>query len=101
MPGHEAWWAASLLLDWLPSLLILALVAATVWALVAPASGRRHDQLPPAPAAQSPLELLRTRYALGEIDTDTFERMLERLLASEHLTLQPSPWPPAAPGQYD
>ena len=37
-----------------------------------------------APVAQpSAIETLRHRYALGEIDTTTFEQMVERILASE------------------
>ncbi len=34
------------------------------------------------PADPSPLEILRQRYAAGEIDADTFEQMRERLEAS-------------------
>jgi putative membrane protein len=33
-------------------------------------------------AGHSPLEILRLRYAAGEIDADTFEQMRERLEAS-------------------
>ena len=35
------------------------------------------------PAQPSPIETLRHRYALGEIDSTTFEQMVERILASE------------------
>ena len=37
------------------------------------------------PAYPSALEILRRRYAAGEIDTDTFEQMQERLVASYRL----------------
>ena len=86
MPEHAAWWTASLLFEWLPILLVLALAAAIAWALIAPETRPRHEQLAPNPLPQTPLEVLRTRYALGEIDTVTFEQTLERLLASEQWT---------------
>ena len=62
----------------------IAVLAVLVWALIrwferkAPASG------PSTPAGPSALEILRQRYARGEIDTATFEQMRERLQVTEH-----------------
>ena len=49
-----------------------ALFGAVVWALVKSARG-------PAGPKESPAEILRRRYAKGEIDKQTYERMLEEL----------------------
>ena len=62
----------------------IAVLVVLVWALIrwferkAPASGSS------TPASSSALEILRQRYARGEIDTATFEQMRERLQATEH-----------------
>ena len=62
----------------------IAVLVVLVWALLrwlerkAPASG------PSTPASPSALEILRQRYARGEIDTATFEQMRERLQATEY-----------------
>jgi hypothetical protein len=40
---------------------------------------------PSGSASPSALEILRQRYARGEIDTATFEQMRERLQATEHI----------------
>lgn len=62
----------------------IAVLVVLVWALLrwlerkAPVSG------PSTPASPSALEILRQRYARGEIDTATFEQMRERLQATEH-----------------
>ena len=63
----------------------IAVLVVLVWAFVrwlerkAPASG------PSTPASPSALEILRQRYARGEIDTATFEQMRERLQVTEHV----------------
>jgi putative membrane protein len=65
-------------------LLWLAILAILVWALIrwferkAPVSG------PSTPTSPSALEILRQRYARGEIDTATYEQMRERLQVTEH-----------------
>jgi putative membrane protein len=63
----------------------IAVLVVLVWALIrwferkAPASG------PSTPASPSALEILRQRYARGEIDSATFEQMRERLQVTEHV----------------
>jgi putative membrane protein len=74
-PGM-GWWMV------LSSLFWLLLVAVAVWALVRFLSQRsssgRHDaaNLSAGPSAE---EILRQRYARGEIDADTFQRMWAEL----------------------
>jgi putative membrane protein len=67
------WWMI------ISSLIWFGLIAAAVWVFARWAS--RHSQpdtlnMPPAPSAT---EILRQRYARGEIDGDTFERMRREL----------------------
>jgi len=63
----------------------IAILVILVWALIrwlerkAPASG------PSMPASPSALEILRQRYARGEIDAATFAQMREQLQATEHV----------------
>jgi putative membrane protein len=75
-PGM-GWWMV------LSSLFWLVLVAVAVWALVhflsqRPNSSARHNatDLSSGPSAE---EILRQRYARGEIDADTFHRMRAEL----------------------
>ena len=49
-----------------------AVIAAVVWALVKSARA-------PAGSKESPMEILKRRYANGEIDEKTYEHMLEEL----------------------
>jgi putative membrane protein len=75
-PGM-GWWMA------LSSLFWLALVAVAVWALVRFVSQRtnsnaRHD-MTNLSSGSSAEEILRQRYARGEIDADTFQRMRAEL----------------------
>jgi putative membrane protein len=81
------WW--HLLFAGLGSLLWIGLLALLIFALVRLFSQPRAAAAPPTPAPApaagngSAIELLRRRYAAGEIDATTFEQMLERLVASE------------------
>ncbi len=70
-------------LDLIVILVIALLIALLIWTLIRWLSSRsRHvfSYNPGMPPAQpSALEILRQRYARGEIDTATFEHMRERL----------------------
>ncbi len=96
--GMSGWMVVWMVLS---SLFWLVLVAIAVWALVRfvtrrPSSSARyrHDatydatQVPAGPSAD---EILRQRFARGEIDADTFQRMRTQLE-------QASPREPALPG---
>lgn len=65
----------------------IALVVVLAWALIRWLSNRTTPSVPPMtsvpPSGPSAMEILRQRYARGEIDTATFEQMRERLEASE------------------
>ncbi len=64
--------------------LLIAVLVVLVWALI-----RWFERKAPAPGSSTPanasaLEILRQRYARGEIDTATYEQMRERLQVTEH-----------------
>ena len=62
------------------SVIWLVVLGVVIWALVRWVSGRSlASGSQPGPSA---MEILRQRYARGEIDTATFEQMRERLEAS-------------------
>jgi putative membrane protein len=83
----------------------LAVLGAIVWGVVQ--FVRRRDAAPPVAFADEPsaMELVRRRYALGEIDVETFESMTAQLLASEErerrlrqkIYLRPTEWRRSAP----
>ena len=64
---------------WIAILVILG------WALIRWLERKTHVSSPSGPASPSALEILRQRYARGEIDAATFEQMRERLQATEHV----------------
>jgi putative membrane protein len=79
------WWYGY---GWGPMLLMLlsmlfwvAVIALVVWALIRWAGPRAPGggTSPSGPAGPSAMEILRQRYARGEIDTATFDHMRERL----------------------
>ena len=81
MWGNEWSWLMGL---WMVvgSLFSLALLGVLIWALVRWLGSRAPTPtMPPAGSGPSALEILRQRYARGEIDTTTFEQMRERLEA--------------------
>ncbi len=64
--------------------LLIAVLVVLVWALI-----RWFERKAPAPGSSTPanasaLEILRQRYARGEIDIATYEQMRERLQVTEH-----------------
>lgn len=73
-----------LLLGGLSTLFWLAILGALAWAVVRFVR-QRNAARPPVAFANEPsaMELVRRRYALGEIDVATFEAMTVQLLASE------------------
>ena len=79
------WWPG-MLLSMLNTVLWIALFSVLAWALwkwispyIMPLIGDIFGMPPAEPPA---LEILRQRYAAGEIDANTFEQMRERLEAS-------------------
>lgn len=82
MWGYGFGWGGMLLML-LGTLLFLALLAVLIWAVVRFATGKTTRPVPPytsvAPTAPSAVEILRQRYARGEIDTATYEQMRTRL----------------------
>src|SRR5947209_18656328 len=84
--SYSPGWENSMLLSTLNTLLWLALLLVLLWALlkwlspyIMPLIADVFDMPPAEPPA---LEILRQRYAAGEIDAVTFEQMWERLEAS-------------------
>lgn len=61
----------------------IAILVILVWALIRWWGRKAHASGPSGSANPSALEILRQRYARGEIDTVTFEQMRERLQATE------------------
>jgi len=64
--------------------LLIAVLVVLAWALI-----RWFERKAPAPGSSTPanasaLEILRQRYARGEIDTATYEQMREQLQVTEH-----------------
>lgn len=79
MYGYDWSWPGMLMML-LSSLLWIALIAVLIWAAVYWLNKKRTNTTTPTPSA---MEILRQRYARGEIDTTTFEQMRERLKAHE------------------
>ena len=69
---HMGWMGGT---GWMPILLILvvALVAVAVWVLLR--SARKQVGRP----NETPVDILKRRYAGGEVDQETYRRMLEDL----------------------
>lgn len=88
-PGH---WLMGLAFMGLSLLFWVGLLAVVAWALMRwvlprlramPVMAGSMGSAFQTTAQPSAVETLRHRYALGEIDTATFETMVERILASE------------------
>jgi putative membrane protein len=84
--GNGFGWWPGMLLSVLSTLLWVALLIGLAWLLLRWILPYLKliiaDIFGSPPADLSPLEILRERYAAGEIDDVTFERMRERLEAS-------------------
>ena len=85
MWGYDFGWGGMLMMS-LGTILWIALMVVLVWALIRWINGRTTTPVPPytsaPPPSPSALEILRQRYARGEIDTATYEQMREQLEAS-------------------
>ena len=87
---YHLWWPR-LIGAGVSSLLWLALLGLLVWGAVRLLSGRRGapavggpwQQFGVTPSEPPATEILRRRYARGEIDADTYQQMLEHLQASD------------------
>ncbi len=86
MWGYGWSWPGMLMMT-LSSLLWIALIAVLIWAVVRWLNKQNVHATTPTPSA---MEILRQRYARGEIDTATFEQMRERLGAHEQEPLAQS-----------
>ena len=71
----------------LGTILWIAILVVLVWALIRWLNNRTSTQVPPPPSGMqggpTALEILQQRYARGEIDTETYEQMRERLQTSD------------------
>ena len=85
MWGYGFSWGGMFLML-LSSMLWIALLVVLVWALIRWLDRRSASSVPSSPVnppvGPSALEILRQRYAHGEIDTTTFEQMRERVEAT-------------------
>lgn len=87
----------------LSSLFWLALLGVAVWALVRwlGNSSRSTFTPPPPPPVmsqqQSPLDILKSRYARGEIDTATYQSMREQLQEPTEMEQRADKAVPSAP----
>jgi putative membrane protein len=84
----------------LGTILWIALLVVLVWALIRWLNTRTSTPVPPpssgVQSGPKALEILKQRYARGEIDTATFEQMRERLEASETRSYRPDNQPMAS-----
>src|SRR6266699_7199708 len=84
MWGYNPGWGGWLMMS-VGMVVMIAFLAVLVWALIRwvnsrpPLPGERTPMMSSGPSA---LEILQQRYARGEIDEATYERMRERLQAS-------------------
>lgn len=81
MWGYGFGWPGMLWMG-LGGLLWLALLGLAIWAIVRLVGSRMSTSAPPAPAAPAAEEILRQRFARGEIDAATYDQMRERLRSS-------------------
>jgi putative membrane protein len=76
--GYGFGWGALICGGGIALLLLLGLVALVIWLLTRSSSpGRSRGSV--GPSSQTPLEILKTRYARGEISREEYEEMREHL----------------------
>lgn len=84
--GGGFYWWPGMLLSMLSTLFWIALLIGLTWVILSLLIPSIRRMLPDIFGTESKgisaLEILRRRYAAGEIDTATFEQMRERLMAS-------------------
>jgi len=90
MWGYGFGWGGMFLML-LSMLLWVGVIALVVWALIRwMATGTRSTGSPwTGPTGPSAMEILRQRFARGEIDATTFEQMRERLEGTSPRTNEP------------
>jgi putative membrane protein len=81
MYGYGYGWEGVLIMA-LSMLFWVALIAAAIWVFTRWQAGRASSS---DTAGSSPAEILRRRYARGEIDTATYEEMRRRLELADEL----------------
>jgi putative membrane protein len=92
MWGYNPGWGGWLMMS-VGMVVMIALLVILVWALIRWFNGRAippGERTPMMPSGPSALEILQQRYARGEIDDATYERMRERL--QESTVSSPPPW---------
>jgi uncharacterized membrane protein len=67
----------------LSNIMWIGLIGLVLWTAMQSFRGTARTPLPRPARKPSPLELLRRRYIMGEIDVMTFEEQLQQLLESE------------------
>ena len=86
MWGYGYWWPM-MIVGIIGMTLWIVVLAAIIWGVVRWLSRKTTpptwQQTAPPASGPSALEILRQRYARGEIDATTFEQMRERLEASD------------------
>ncbi len=75
MGGHEGGWMFGGGFMWIVWILLIVLL---VWVIRAAAGGGSSGSSPPPPS-ETPLDILKKRYARGEIDDEEFERRRREL----------------------
>lgn len=93
------WNAAGMLWMILIGIFWLAVLGVAIWALLRWAGDRGASRTTPSMGnrGQTPLEILRERYARGEIDTATFDQMRERIEEGGSNTVLSTPLNPSEP----
>ncbi len=73
--GHDMWGWGGMWFGWLFWLIIIAVI---IWAVVR-ITGSAASRSNSSPSTESPLDILKKRYARGEISREEFEQMKKDL----------------------